>query len=489
MRVLRMHRKILYGLIFLCLSFLTACSGEFDMTPNVNASTRTYAIDTLFKEFYQTLGGQEILGPAIGPLEIRDTLQCQFLERALMCFDNNAIDASRFTLYPLGRDLKIEDPAQPVNAAAPGARMVDGYVIYEKFVPMYERLYGARYVGRPLTAVRINNDLQRIEQFFENVGFYQQMNDPNAPVYLIPYGAYLCGGDCAYKLDEYWSIVKSNVTDQPFAQSIARLGGPGVFGALLVKPQVTADGMLEQIYANAIFYAPQEDLSQVQLRPLPLMIGYEIQPLAAKIDHDQLVFYELENGMGHNVPRPFDMFVAMHGGMDLAGAPISEVILLPDQTTYQQCFTNYCLLYDPTAPEGMKVRMASLGQEYLNHHPVPQDAEIHDVFSAANIALTASVDKPNISSQEQQILRIMVRQVDNGQPLERVEAFLLVNIPGQHPTRYSLTPTDGSGMSSGVIPAQPGLTNGSRIAYQVCLNLPTESPICTADSYLIWNTQ
>jgi len=37
------------------------------------------------------------------------------------------------------------------------------------------------------------------------------------------------------------------------------------------------------------------------------------------------------------------------------------------------------------------------------------------------------------------------------------------------------------------IPPQPDLANGSRLSYQVCLNLPSEKPICTLDSYLIWN--
>jgi hypothetical protein len=44
-------------------------------------------------------------------------------------------------------------------------------------------------------------------------------------------------------------------------------------------------------------------------------------------------------------------------------------------------------------------------------------------------------------------------------------------------------------MSELAIPAQPSLGNGTRVSYQVCLNLPSERPICRSDSYLIWNVQ
>lgn len=483
----KLYRAAGWGFLLLAL-LLSACTEGLSTVSPGRAST-TYPVETTFKEFFQTLGGEQVLGPAISALEIRDNLQCQFTERVLMCFNPAATDSSRFVLYPLGKELGIQEEAHPEAIAPEGARVVDGFTIYEKFWPLYDRLYGARYVGRPLTEMRINQDLQRVEQFFENVGFYQALGDPNGPVFLIPYGAYFCSGNCSSHLNEYWSIVKSNLADQPFASTVARLGGPAVFGSLLLKPQIVEDGNLQQVYTNAIFYSPPDDSSQVRLRPLPTMLGYTVQPLVEPKSHEQLVFYEIENGLGHNVPRPFDTFVATHGGRDLSGNPISEVVLLSGKNLYQQCFENYCLIYDPAASDMMKVRMAPLGKEYSDRHPAPADVQIRSLFSPETIEMTVSKDKPNINDNEEQYIRIVVQQRDNGRPLERVDATLILNLPA-HPTiRYFFPPTGADGMAVLTIPPQPDLANGTRLSYQVCLNLPSDKPVCKLDSYLIWNVQ
>lgn len=486
----KFRRAVFWGLLILVTVLLTACADGTGKSTVPGQEAHAYPVDAVFKEFYQTLGGQQVLGPAISGLEIRDTLQCQFTERALLCFNPAVTDENRFSLYPLGRELGIKEDAHLSNASLKqNARVVDGITIYEKFLPMYDQLFGARYVGRPLTELRINQDLQRAEQFFENVGFYQNLGDPNGSVHLIPYGAYLCGGACSYHLNEYWSIVKSNTAEQPFAASVARLGGPAVFGSLLLKPQVVEDGYLQQVYTNAVLYAPPDDPSQVRLRPLPRVLGYEVQPLVERKIHNLLVFYEVQDGLGHNVPKQFDAFIAEHGGRELSGDPISEVILLTGQNIYQQCFENYCLNYDPSASDLLKVRMAPLGKEFLTRYPAPETAEIGNLFSPEKINLTVAADKPNLNDDEPQVIRLAVTQKESGQPLERVEASLVLSFQDRPAIRYFIPPTDAQGTSLITLPPQPDLANGSRVAFQICLNLPSEKPICGGDSYLIWNVQ
>lgn len=490
MRVGKLRRIFLALTLLFILTISAACTDGFALTSSAIRQAEALPVDTTFKEFYQTLGGNELLGPAISTLEIRDNLQCQFTERVLMCFNPTTTGVGRFILYPLGIELNIQEDGHLSRAGmTENARVVDGFVIYEKFIPLYDRLYGARYAGRPLTELRINQELHRAEQFFENVGFYQDLNNPNGPVFLIPYGAYLCGGECSYRLNEYWSIVKSNLTEQPFAQSITSLGGPGAFGAVMLKPRIASDGLVEQVYTNVAFVAPQEDPSQVQLRPLPTILGYEVQSLAEMKSHEQLVFYEIKDGLGHNVPRPFHDFVANHGGRDLSGQPISEVILLKDQNIFQQCFENYCLIYDPAASDAMRVRMAPLGQEYIKRFPPPEDLQVQNVFSPDTISMLVTADKPTLNDNESQLVRMMIRQRDTGQPIERVEATLVLHYQGSPPIRYFVPPSDADGMSVVEIPPQSGLANGTRLSYQVCLNLPSEKPICAMDSYLIWNVQ
>jgi hypothetical protein len=237
------------------------------------------------------------------------------------------------------------------------------------------------------------------------------------------------------------------------------------------------------------FVAPAEDPSQVRLRQLPILLGYEVQPLAEMKSHEQLVFYEIKDGLGHNVPRPFDDFVASHGGRDLAGQPISEVVLIQDRNLYRQCFENYCLIYDPAASDAMKVTMAPLGQEYVGRFPPPEEVQIRNVFSPESLSLLVTADKPTINDNETQNVRVMIRQKESGQPLERVEATLVLSYQNSPSIRYFVPPSDADGISVVEIPPQPGLANGTRLSYQVCLNLPSEQPICSMGSYLIWNVQ
>jgi len=468
--------------------FLSSCALDGTGTPVAKGPAK-YPVDPAFKEFYQALGAEQILGPAISPLQKHDDrYQCQFTERALLCQDPEVTDANRYFLYPLGRELNIpKDEYLDWSLIVPGARMVNGFPIYEKFEALYEQLYGERFVGKAITAVRINTDLHRAEQFFENVGFYQNLDSPDNPVFLIPYGAYLCGGTCSYRLHEYWATVKSSTVEQPFAPLVARIGGPSAFGTPLLKAQHAPDGYLEQVYTNAIFYAPPDNPTAVRLRPLPQMLGYETQPMTTPINHEQLVFYEVENGLGYNVPLDFDQFIAQHGGRDLSGNPISEVIRLPDGNLYRQCFENYCLIFDPAAPELLRVRLEELGKVYIERNPPPTDLLIKDLFSSERIALVVSADQPNLGDGMAQVVRIAVQQRDTGEPLSRVESTLVLNYPDRPATRSQLPPTDANGVAQITIPFESGLTNGARLWYEVCLNLPSEQPICQSDSYMIWN--
>jgi hypothetical protein len=278
------------------------------------------------------------------------------------------------------------------------------------------------------------------------------------------------------------------MTEQPFAEQVARLGGPAVFGSILLKPQMVEDGNIQQVYDTAIFYASPENPGQIHLRPLPMMLNYETQPPVERISHEQLVYYEINGGLGHNVPRPFDEFIATHGGRDLAGDPISEVMRLPEGI-FRQCFENYCLIYDPSASDAMKVRMAPLGKEYLQLNPPPEALQIRNIFNPDRITMVISADRPTLNDNQEQYIRLMVQQKDNGLPLERVEANLILQAPGYTSQRFDFVPTDSNGMSVLVIPPLINMANGTRLSYEVCLNLPSEEPICNRDSYLIWNVE
>jgi hypothetical protein len=270
-------------------------------------------VDPTFKEFYAILGGIERLGPPLTTLFEREGQRCQFTEAVLMCVGPTETNAARhFYLAPLGLQMDVREET-PLAAAQAGTRdLGEGFVLYEEFAPLYDQLFGALYAGRPLTQVRVNQASRRYEQFFENVGFYRRFDDPPDQVHMLPYGAYLCGPDCSHWLDDFWLIQQSGMIPQPFELSVQRLG-LSALGAPLTQPSRTADGFIEQVYDNALLFAPETDLSQVRLRPLVRMLAFvQSEKLTVEKPHDQLVFYEVKDGLGYNVPVFFDHFIAFH---------------------------------------------------------------------------------------------------------------------------------------------------------------------------------
>ena len=94
--------------------------------------------------------------------------------------------------------------------AASGNLVVDGYPIYEEFEEIYHRLYGPLYVGKPLSQPRFNANGNRIEQYFQNVGFYRNIDDQPGDVYLLAYGVFACSSDCRFSPPQS-TIVAANL--------------------------------------------------------------------------------------------------------------------------------------------------------------------------------------------------------------------------------------------------------------------------------------
>lgn len=477
---------ILLLLGLLCI-YSIACAGsalptDGNPAPTVPA-TPGGPVDSLFREFHQILGGEAILGRAITALVDRDGKQCQYTEAALMCYDSAASDPSRhFTLHPLGLDLNLVESLDfPTPPEAAGSDLGNGFYLYPEFEGLYDQLYGALYVGYPLTQVRVNQGNERYEQFFSNVGFYRNFSDPVGEVHLITYGAYMCGPDCSYNLNQYWNIVESSEISQPFELSLRRLGWSEL-GSPLTQPYYTPDGYIEQYYDNVVLYAPKDDLSQVRFRPLSLWMGIPVENLVSINPHEQLVFYKVDDQLGHNVPLFFDHFIAEHGGRDLAGNPISETRELTGTSLLRQCFESYCLLYDKAQPDGLRVRMAALGVEHLKQKD--PGLILKRAFNSETIHLALEEEKSQVGANEGQSIRIQVLRSGNWAPLYLVESMLELTIPGQAPQQYRLRPTDRDGISQLTLPGISGVPAMSVIEYKVCLNLPSDKPICSVDSFV-----
>jgi hypothetical protein len=269
---------------------------------------------------------------------------------------------------------------------------------------------------------------------------------------------------------------------QPFELSVQRLGWAAL-GAPLSQPARTADGFIEQAYDNALLFAPENDLSQVRLRPLVRMLNsVPPEPLVEKKQHDQLVFYEVKGGLGHNVPLFFDRFIALHGGRDLSGDPLSEMFVLQPDRIFRQCFENYCLDYDALAPEETRVRMVPLGLDYIRQTDPAQI--LRSAFTSDTVQLNIEEAHPQLNQGQNQRVTLHVYNRKDGKPMYLVEGTVTLTYPGRPSDTVYFKPTDSTGSSSVDFQVPKDLANMSVVEYRVCLNLPAEPRICSFESFL-----
>jgi hypothetical protein len=459
-------------------ALLAACGlGEVRPTPTLAG----VEVDPNFREFYNHLGGQAVMGLALLPADEKDGISSQYSEAALMVYNPQAPSAQQYLLAPLGLKLSLPAP-QGDFPDQEGALVVNGIIIYSKFVDLYKLFDMTRFAGRPLTQPMADADAGRIVQYFENVGFYTSLNDPKDGVHLLSYGGADCAERCRYKPLPLNSPLTRPVYDEPFLDSLTRIG-LDLVGRPLSAYYRTPDGMIEQVYDNVVIYAPSDNLRLISLRPLPILTGIAPGPLVPNNGTNGLVFIPIDHNLGHNVAQVFEQYIATHGGAIFAGPPISEIFA--EGSVFRQCFTNYCLDYDPSFPEADHIHPAALGKIYLQKNPPEQPANARLTLSPETVMLETSEKKAAIPIIENQEITLKVVQREDQSPIPNLTATLTLSLPnGQHPT-YSIEATDGLGDAQVMIDPIAA-TNGTIIPYQVCLNLSTGSPICTEDSFAIW---
>jgi hypothetical protein len=493
-------------LILIIPLLLSACTsdGPYNAAQTSFLSSNTYPVDPLFREFYEHLGGEEVLGAAITTLFYENGVKLQYLETTLMVFDPTANPTERYYLGPLGEALGYHQDAPGDVFPKPNDTLIDGYVIHQPFVDVYLRLGGAQFVGRPLTGPIMNQDRNRIEQHFENIGFYQALGDESGPVYLLNYGVASCDFTCRDKNNLQDAAPEMDKLQKPFNNAMQQLG-PAFTGAIIEGPYYNDDGLVEVVYENIVLYM---EYDHTFARPIVTQLGYQIQPLTTRFDNPYIVFIPIEDSLGHNVPLFFYDYLTQHGGMDIAGIPISEFTEIK-ANVFQQCFTNLCLEYHGDAAEGNQIIVTPLGWRYKTdiqpsiavqieapapQNPAPIQESAVDTVEvevepqqaapiAMNIQFQAWEEESLISSQEFQV--IAVTAFNNNQPLAGATFILTVYLPDGSERTYRFMPTDLNGHAE--VTLQPILAkNGSLVEYQVCMETPTNNVPCASENFLIW---
>ena len=476
MKSFHFHERIWLCTFGLLLLFLSAC------TPSAgsNETSGTYAVDSIFREYYRDLGGQERFGPAISQVFDRDKFECQYTVNALLCHDPVATGSARYFLAPLGTNLILDGSDHVVSSA-----------IYPDFLPLYKELNAFNAVGNTLTGVIYNSEKQRVEQYFENVGFYHRFDDPHGMVSLLPYGDYFCGNDCSYNGINAADQISPQYPDilSPFGSSLDQIGGNEVFGRPLTHPYETEDGFTEQVYENVIIYAPSDNLGNIHLRPLPEMLNMNSTAPGPKIygDNENMVFYTTEGELGYHVPKIFDLFISQHGGLEISGNPIADPFRDPLTNIPRQCYQNYCLDYHSEAEQEYQTRMAALGTLYLQENQSKDSVISHYVYSTENVQMQLREQQAEVTTSEDLLVDLMVLKSEDQSPIANVETKVTLTYPDGESDTFISASTNPQGHATITIPAQSQLKTGDLVSYKICLNVPSEKPICVYDAFLIWN--
>ena len=459
------------GLALVLLAGLAACGGAEAESPDVGAAA-TYPVETVFEEFYRFLGGAERMGPALSPIIYEGEVQKQYLRNGLLVFDPSLPPSEQYSLAPIGASLGVRD--EPLNnPGLPGTLFVEGYIIYEGFADLYQAMGGQRYVGLPLTGVRFLAEQNRVEQYFENLGFYLNLADEDASVKLMNYGQVACGGSCGSNSAPAAIIQIDLPYGEPFVSTVGALGD-AVVGERLAGPYQTADGSIEVIYRNLVLYAQSSTDVRATARPILARLGVAPEPMVPRLDNANLMFYGLSGDLGYNVPLVFNDYIAQHGGYEIFGQPISEFKLLEDGG-FRQCYANACLRYS-----GGQVAPLPMGAEYK---AALYDQPVTSVQGDAAIQIQVWEDRGQISSAEQQVIHASLFR--GTQLLEGLRPYLNLTLPSGGVSVYQFPPTDASGQTQVTVPAVVA-QNGTLVAYQVCLESIGLDKVCASDSYMIW---
>ncbi len=452
-------------------TILVACSPAPAVSP---LAASPYLIEPIFQEFYDFLGGQDRLGPPLSPVIVEGNVQKQYLENALMIYNPELPPSEQYSLAPLGRQMGVWD--EPLASTdLQGVLFVEGYIVYEGFVPLYQELGAQRYVGKPLTGVRYDSEQNRVEQYFENLGFFQNLDDANAGVHLMPYGRIACAGSCGALANPAAIIQIELPYGEPFVSTVARLGDAFV-GTRLAGPYQKADGSLEVIYQNLVLYANADGSQQATPKPIMAELGILPEPLVMRLDNPNVMFYGIEGEYGYNVPLFFSDFISWHGGFEIFGRPISELKLQSDGSA-SQCFANACLSYIP----GEGVQPIPVGAEYkARFYDKPA---IEAPAQQAEIRIQVWEDFSQISSADSQVIHATL--FAGSQLLAGLQPYLEITLPGGGTSIYQFPTSDAGGQTQLSVPPIRA-QNGTLVSYKVCLEGFGSNEVCASESYMIW---
>jgi len=477
-----------YILILLLIGLFAACGGEAGLNPG--QSQRTFDVDPQFREFYESMGGAEIVGPAISPLFSEENLDFQYLVSSLLVFDASKVDKQLFYLAALGREMNITWYTDGVGDLG----------IFQEFTTAYERLGGAATCGKAISGPHYNPQKHRYEQFLESVGFFRLETEPPGTVHLLAYGAWKCGSACKFQLSPETAVALPTRIDERLLGAVKSLGSDFT-GFPLTDSYTNPDGSVEQVFENVVLYIPQNQAEHVYLASMSERLGIVADLLTIPSIVEGATFIPTNEEKGYQVPNGFLEYINRKGGLQTTGLPIGELMDLGDGVR-RQCFTSLCLEMDEKVSDPLKIRPYPLGYTYaqMNFHTRPSQMEIESAgelnqvnpTSTEQIAETQQIQEISLQVREvypwispDQRQEISVTAFENGTPMSQAQLSLVLHLPEGSQKVYQMPPTNESGETS-IILDPVNAASGTIIQYQICTSLETGDTYCVRDEFLVW---
>lgn len=450
-----------------------------------------FGIETgeMFQPLVTALG--ELRSPAISEPFSRNGTYYQYTHGYLMVYNPNAPIGQQYRIYPLGRELGITQ--SPMVPAAGDDLVVNGFAIWQALVPIY-KLYGAVLIGPPLTDLLYNDKEQRYEQYFENMAFYQYVDQPGSGISLMPYGVWYCEDSCA--IDAHRAI-QDNFSSRPpidrepygrikqaglAIENYARYLGKEITGEPLDVVQSNSEGKYYRIYENVVMIIDPRELSSVEFLDLPVEVGVVPDDPEPPSDDQKSVFYPVRAGRGFNIPKDVFDFISAHDGIKISGPPIKRVYKL-DNNGLGQCFEHFCLEYNPVGLPGSRIRLLPLGRDYFQkisgQAPITADQTIKPQTMTVKVWERSPMLAPG-QSQE-----IGVAVFEGTRPISDINFYVTVMLPDGRQLVNFLPPTGSNGISR-ILLDPLDLPKGTMVPYQVCIAGLTEGTACLRESFLVW---
>lgn len=497
------------AIVMVSLSILFSACQKEPVSLQTVQEPGTFQVDPVFREFYQHLGGEDLLGPAISLARSEGFATTQFVTAGKMIFDHNAPISSRFRLAPLGLEMDVREP--PVSAPQnPEIAYIDGHTLLPEFHRLFEEL-GASAVGKPLTEPRFNLIRKRYEQYFENLGFYRLEGSPN--VYLLAYGEWICKDKCSSRELPGSSIIDIQSTIDPAFMDFVSKHGADFTGFAITDAYLADGGLWQQILENMVLVADTPlNSTQVALSPLSAKLSIMVETPLQRSGAPDRYFYAVDGDKGYEIPLHFWEYIEDHGGIQLFGAPITHYSLLKDNI-YHQCFANLCLMYDATTRGLAYIRPEPLGYAYRELYPQPAAQQIPaitptlaptDIVTAIgpdplNTAVPETVEPASpmreislrvwqryLVMDQTQGQEIDIWVLENEQPVANKVVELTVITPDGKPQVFQMPPTDPRGQSRLLLPQMEAL-NGTIVPFKACYQAETDLKVCVADLFVIWD--